>query len=200
MALTRRTLLMTAGATTAVLVAGGTTAAFAAGSAATASTSSVSASTVATSTVSATAATTTCAPGVGPLLRAASRSLTGDLHHLAHDTKAGKAADRAQIKQKALAGGYGVRMERVARIVAGETGSMPAALPASLKADLKTLRSDAKGSAARKAEAATIWSKALGGSYGSTVQSLAKDAKARVDQHCAASSSTGTGTGTGTGS
>lgn len=188
MALTRRTLLLTAGATTAVLVAGGTTAAYAAAPTASAPAAS-------TSTVSATAATTTCAPGVGPLLRAASRSLTGDLHHLAHDTKAGKAADRAQIKQKALAGDYGVRIERVARIVAGETGAMPAALPASLKADLKTLRSDARGSAARKAEAATIWSKALAGSYGSTVQSLAKDAKARVDQHCAASSATGTGTG-----
>jgi hypothetical protein len=175
MALKRRTVLVTAGAT-AVLVAGGTTAAFAAGT---------------TPTAAATASTATCAPGVAPLLRAAPRTLTTDLQHLAKDTGAGKARDRAEIRRKALAGAYGVRIERVARIVAGDTGALPATLPASLKADLKTLRSDARGSAARKAEAATIWSKALAGSYGTTIESLAKDAKARVDQRCAAKASTG---------
>jgi hypothetical protein len=169
MALKRRTVLITAGAT-AVLVAGGTTAAFAAGSTPT-PTASTSAS---------------CAPGVGPLLRALPRSLGTDLQHLAKDTKAGKAADRAAIRKKALAGGYGVRVERVARIVAGDGGKLTAALPASLKADLKTLRADAKGSDARKQEAAAIWSKALSGGYGTTIESLAKDAKTRVDQRCAA--------------
>jgi hypothetical protein len=176
MALPRRTVLITAGATAAVLVAGGTTAAFAAGT---------------TPTATATASSSTCTPGVGPLLRDASRSLGTDLQHLGKDAKAGKAADRAAIKKKALDGGYGVRIERVARIVAGETGRLPSALPASLKADLKTLRADAKGSDARKSEAATIWKKALAGSYGSTVESLAKDAKARVDQRCAPASGTG---------
>lgn len=170
MALPPRTLLLTAGATAAVLVAGGTTAAFAAGSTPT----------------STTASTATCAPGLRPLLRAASRSLSADLRHLAGDTTAGKAADRAEIRKKALAGDYGVRIERVARIVAGETGALPSRIPASLKADLRTLRADPKGSDARRAEAATIWSKALAGGYGPTIESLAKDAKVRVDQRCAA--------------
>ena len=180
MALPHRTLFLTAGAAAAVLVAGGTTAAFAAGT---------------TPTVtSTTASTSPCTPGLRPLLRAAPRSLTTDLQHLAKDATAGKAADRAEIRKKALAGDYGVRIERVARIVAGETGALPSTLRASLKADLKTLRADAKGSDARKAEAATIWTKALDGSYGSTIESLAKDAKARVDQRCAArAGSTGTG-------
>jgi hypothetical protein len=180
MALPPRTLFLTAGATAVVLVAGGTTAAFAAGSAPT--------------VASTTASSTTCAPGLRPLLRAASHSLGTDLQHLAKDSAAGKAADRAEIKKKALAGDYGVRIERVARIVAGETGALPSTLPAALKADLKTLRADPRGSDARKAEAATIWSKALAGDYGSTIQSLAKDAQARVDQRCAAgTASTGTG-------
>jgi hypothetical protein len=179
MALPPRTLFLTAGAA-AVLVAGGTTAAFAAGSAPTVASTTASAS--------------TCAPGLRPLLRAASRSLSADLQHLAKDTTAGKAGDRAEIRKKALAGDYGVRIERVARIVAGETGALPSTLPAALKADLKTLRADPRGSDARKAEAATIWSKALAGGYGPTIESLAKDAKARVDQRCAAGTpSTGTG-------
>jgi hypothetical protein len=176
MALKRRTMLVTAGATAAVLVAGGTTAAFAAGAG-----------------PSAAATTSVCAPGVGPLLGAASRSLAADLQHLGKDSKEHRAADRADIRKKALAGGYGVRIERVARIVAGETGKLPSTLPASLKADLKTLRSDAKGSDARAAEAAAIWKKALAGSYGSTIESLAKDAKARVDQRCAARTPDGSG-------
>jgi hypothetical protein len=178
MAPTRRTALVTAGATAAVLVAGGATAAFAAGPA---------------PIVRTTASTSTCVPGVAPLLRAASGSLATDLQHLAKDSAAGKAADRAAIRKKALAGGYGVRIERVARIVAGGTGALPASLPAALKADLKTLRADAKGSAARRAEAAAIWNKALTGSYGSTIESLAKDAKARVDQRCVSKAGSNTG-------
>jgi hypothetical protein len=181
MALTRRTVLLTAGATATVLVAGGTTAAFAAGSIPT------------VPTASSTSTTATCTPGLRPLLRAAPRSLATDLQHLATDAKTAKAADRAAIKKKALAGDYGLRIERVARIVAGDAGKLPAALPASLKADLKTLRADAKGSDARKAEAADIWQKALAGSYGSTIESLAKDAKARVDQRCAAHQGSGSG-------
>ena len=187
MALNRRSVLITAGATAAVLVAGGTTAAFAAGS-------------TPTTTASAAAAPAACAPGVGALLRAAPRSLRTDLQHLAKDTTAHKAADRAAIKAKALAGGYGIRVERVARIAGGDGGTLTAALPASLKADLKTLRADAKGSAARKEEAAAIWSKALSGGYGSSIESLAKDAKTRVDQRCAARTTSGSSTGTGTGS
>jgi hypothetical protein len=176
MAIRRRTVLATAGATAAALVAGGATAAFAVGTA---------------PSTAATSSTAACAPGVAPLLRAASRSLATDLQHLTKDGASGKAADRAAIRKKALAGGYGVRIERVARIVAGETGPLPAALPAALKADLKTLRSDPKGSDARRTEAAAIWSKALAGSYGSAVESLAKDTKARVDQRCAAKASNG---------
>ena len=175
MALPHRTLLLTAGATAAVLGAGGPTAAVAAGANPTGA--------------STTASTSSCAPGLRPLLRTASRSLGTDLQHLAKDSAAGKAADRAEIRKKALAGDYGVRIERVARIVAGETGALPSTLPASLKADLKTLRADPRGSDARKAEAATIWSKALAGDYGPTIDSLAKDAKARVDQRCAGSGS-----------
>ena len=191
MALKRRSVLITAGATAAVLVAGGTTAAFAAGT--------TPASTASASTAAAPAA---CAPGLGALLHAVPRSLRTDLQHLAKDATASKAADRAAIKAKALAGGYGIRLERVARIVAGDDdGKLTAALPASLKADLKTLRADPKGSDARKQEAAAIWSKALSGGYGSSIESLAKDAKARADQRCAARTSGGsTGSGGATGS
>ena len=69
------------------------------------------------------------------------------------------------------------------------------AMPTALKADLKTLRADPKGSDARKQEAAAIWSKALSGGYGSSIESLAKDAKTRVDQRCAARTPSGAGTG-----
>jgi len=179
MAIKRRTVLITAGATAAVLVAGGTTAAFAAGTTPTAAAT--------------TSASASCPTGVLPLLRAIPRSLGTDLKHLEQDSASGKAADRAEIKKKALAGDYGVRIERVARIVAGDSGKLTAALPASLKADLKTLRADAKGSDARKQEAAQIWSKALNGTYGTQIESLAKDAKARVDQRCAAKGSSGSG-------
>ncbi|HEY8319166.1 MAG TPA: hypothetical protein VIG76_10070 [Amnibacterium sp.] len=192
MTLKRRSVLITAGATAAVLAAGGTTAAFAAGSTPTTASSTASASGA--------AAPAACAPGVGALLHAIPRSLRTDLQHLAKDSASAKAADRATIKAKALEGGYGIRVERVARIVAGDDGKLTAALPASLKADLKTLRADPKGSDARKQEAAAIWSKALSGGYGSSIESLAKDAKTRVDQRCAARTTGGTGTGTGTGS
>lgn len=185
----KRTVLLTAGATAVVLAAGGTTAAFAAGTTPTAST-----------TVS-TTASAPCAPGVGALLRALPRSLGTDLRHLAKDGRSDKAADRADIRKKALDGAYGIRIERVARIVAGDGGRLTAALPASLKADLKTLRADPKGSDARKQEAAQIWSKALNGSYGTTIESLAKDARTRVDQRCAAKGAGSTGSGsTGSGS
>lgn len=179
----KRTVLLTAGATAVVLVAGDTTAAFAAGT------------TPSSPRTTTTAAATPCAPGVGALLRALPGSLHTDLQHLTKDSKADKAADRAEIKKKALAGGYGVRVERVARIVAGDGGKLTAALPASLRADLKTLRADPKDSDARKQETATIWSKALNGSYGTTIESLAKDAKTRVDQRCAAKGSGSTGSG-----
>ncbi|MGN6741808.1 MAG: hypothetical protein ACTHJL_00730 [Amnibacterium sp.] len=175
----KRTVLLTAGATAVRLAAGGTTAAFAAGTTPT--------------TTAATASATPCTPGLAPLLRALPHSLATDLRHLAKDAPSGKAADRAEIKRKALAGAYGIRVERVARIVAGDTGTLTAALPPALKADLKTLRADPKGSDARKQEAAQIWTKALSGGYGTTIESLAKDAKARVDQRCAAKQGSGSG-------
>lgn len=127
-----------------------------------------------------------CQPGVRALLRALPQSLKADLRHLRADAKGDRAADRAEIKKKALAGAYGGEIQRVAAIAAGSHGGLAAALPPALKADLKTLRSDAKGSAARKAEAATIWRKAIAGDYGATFESAAKRAEARVQQRCAA--------------
>ncbi len=170
----RRWALVAAGTAAVLLVGAGATAAFAAGT---------------TPTASTTASSSTCAPGVARLLRELPAGLTTDLQHLRKDTAANKPADRAAIKKKALAGGYGTRIERVARIAAGDRAKFAAALPASLKADLKTLRKDPAGSDARKQEAATIWNKALGGTYGSNIESLAKTAQTKVKAHCAAAGS-----------
>lgn len=156
-----------------VLVAAGTTTAFAAGSTPGAS---------ATPSASATCA----APNVGRLLQALPNSLKADLAKLRKDPKSAKAADRAAIKKKALAGGYGVQIGRVAGIVDGHPGTLASAIPAALKADLKTLRGEAKGSAARTAEVASIWSKAVAGTYGTTFETAAKQAQAKRAAHCAA--------------
>jgi hypothetical protein len=130
--------------------------------------------------------TATCEPRVGALLRALPRSLKTDLKHLRADAKTARAADRAEIKKKALAGAYGSEIQHVAGIAAGAHGRLGAALAPALKADLKTLRGDARGSEARKAEAATIVTKALAGDYGTTLQSAAKSAESRAQQRCAA--------------
>lgn len=144
------------------------------------------------STSTSTSSTTphACAPGVGRLLAALPGSLRADLKTLRTDPASKKAAERAEIKRKALAGDYGTQVERVSKIVAGDGGRIVSAIPAAMKADLKTLRADPKGSAARTAEAATIWKKAVAGSYGSTIESLAKDAQAHLQQRCTAGSTT----------
>lgn len=159
----------------AVLVAAGTTTAVAAGSTPSAS-----------STPSAVAAC--AAPGVGRLLQALPNSLKTDLATLRKDPKSAKAADRAEIKKKALAGAYGGQVGRVAHIVDGHPGALASAIPAPLRADLKTLRGDAKGSAARTAEVATIWSKAVAGSYGAALQTAAEQVRATRAAHCSAAS------------
>lgn len=171
-AVARHRVALAAGTAAVLLAGGGATAAFAASSSPIAPTAGVTAS--------------ACTPGIGALLRAAPRSLRTDLRHLRRDSAGDRAADRAAIRAKALAGGYGAELERLSRIVAGKDGATAAGLPAALKADLKTLRHDAKGSDARKEQVAQIWSKALAGSYGTTIESLAKDAKARADTRCAA--------------
>jgi hypothetical protein len=172
-ALRRRwVVLCTAGALVAA-VAGGTTAAMASTPAPPAA---------------ATAAVTeapSCAPHVGALLRALPRALKTDLKHLRTDAKADRRTDRAEIKRKALAGAYGAEIKRLAAIAAGSHGRLGAALPPALKADLKTLRHEARGSDARKAEAATIWKKALAGDYGSTFEAAAKAAQTRAQERCA---------------
>jgi hypothetical protein len=173
-ALRRRwVVLCTAGALVAA-VAGGTTAAMASTPAPPAA---------------ATAAVVTeapsCAPHVGALLRALPRALKTDLKHLRTDAKADRRTDRAEIKRKALAGAYGAEIKRLATIAAGSHGRLGAALPPALKADLKTLRHEARGSDARKAEAATIWKKALAGDYGATFEAAAKAAQTRAQERCA---------------
>lgn len=172
-ALRRRWAVLTTAGVAVALVAAGTTTAFAAGTAPAAS---------ATASASAGCA----APGVGRLLQALPNSLKADLTKLRKDPKSEKAADRADIKKKALAGTYGGQIGRVAHIVSGDTGKLATAIPAALKADLKTLRADAKGSDARKAEVATIWSKAVAGSYGATFESTAKQVQAKRAAHCSA--------------
>jgi hypothetical protein len=130
--------------------------------------------------------TATCEPRVGALLRALPRSLKADLKHLRADAKAARPADRSEIRSKALAGAYGSEIQHVAGIAAGSHGRLAAALPPSLKADLKTLRSEAPGSDARKAESATIVAKAAAGDYGPRFTAAAKSAQARAQQRCAA--------------
>lgn len=133
-------------------------------------------------------ATRTCEPHVRALLRALPRSLRRDLKHLRADAKTARPADRAAIKKKALAGAYGSEIQHVAGIAAGSRGKLAAALPPALKADLKTLRTEPRGSDARRAEAATIWKKAAAG-YGATFRAAAKSAEARAQHRCAARAS-----------
>jgi hypothetical protein len=164
------------------LVAGGAAVLLAGGGATAAVASTSAGSTPASPTAS-------CAPGVGRLLHALPASLNADLKHLRKDSAANKAADRAEIKKKALAGDYGVRYERVARIASGVKGGAASALPAELKADLKTLRGETKGSSARADQAAEIWKKAAAGDYGTRIEGLAKSARSAAEQRCAAKAS-----------
>lgn len=171
----RRTLLIASGTAVLLAVGGGTTAAFAASSDGTP-----------TTTPSAGA----CAVHLrAELLGAVPHQLKADLKTLRGEPEGQRAAERKAIATKALSGGYGDQVERVAHIVAGKKGtvrSVRASLPASLKADLKTLRATAPKSAARKAEAVKIEQKALSGGYGTTVQQRAETVQAKFQQLCSA--------------
>lgn len=184
--LRRRWAVLTTAGVAVVLVAAGTTTAVAASSTPSASPTPSASTLIASSTPNASARCP--APAVGRLLRALPNSLKTDLTKLRNDPKSAKAADRAEIKKKALAGAYGGRIGRVARIVDGHPGTLASTIPASLKADLKTLRGDAKGSPARRAEVATIWSKAVAGSYGPALQTAAEQVRAARAAHCSAPS------------
>lgn len=174
----RRAVLLASGAAVLLAVGGGTTAAFAASTA---------------STPAPTPTTTNCAVHLrAELLGAVPHQLKADLKTLRSEPKAQRAAERKAIKAKALSGVYGDEVARVAGIVSGGkvTGgtvkSVRAALPAAVKADLKTLRATAPKSAARTTEALKIEQKALSGAYGTAVQQRAQTAHAQFQQRCAA--------------
>lgn len=100
-------------------------------------------------------------------------------------------ADLKAIATKALDGGYGAPAEARAEFLKSHRGELKGIrpLPATLKADLTTLHSD-KGKAAKLAELKTIADRALGGDYGSKIQTLAQDVKAsRPWQSCTTSGS-----------
>lgn len=88
-------------------------------------------------------------------------------------------ADLKAVATKALDGGYGAGAEAKAKFLQSHKSELKGLrpLPASLKADLKTLHSE-KGKTAKVAEANTIADKALAGGYGTQLQTLAKDVKA----------------------
>ncbi|MGT2426560.1 hypothetical protein [Amnibacterium kyonggiense] len=115
--------------------------------------------------------------------------LKADLKKLRAEPKgAARAAERKAIREKALAGGYGARAGEVARVVGGGKAAKQALateLPASLRADLKTLRGEPKGTA-RRAEAEQIEQKALAGDYGTTIQTNVKTVQARFQAKCEA--------------
>jgi hypothetical protein len=121
------------------------------------------------------------------LLGAAPQELKVDLKKLRSEPKgAQRTAERTAIREKALSGAYGSGNERLAHIVAGSTAkSVRATLPAALKADLKTLRGQAKGTA-RQTEAKKIEQKALAGDYGTTIRSNATTVQARFQARCTA--------------
>ncbi len=100
-------------------------------------------------------------------------SLRADLTALRAIPKgADRRADAATIRGKALDGGYGAGAETLAKWRQANKGEKLRPLPANLKADLKTLHSDAK--ADKPTEAKKIVANALGGTYGATIQSFAK--------------------------
>ena len=173
----RRAVLLASGTVVLLAIGGGTTAAFAASSDG--------------STPTATPTSGTCAVHLrAELLGAVPQQLKTDLKTLRSEPKgAQRAAERKAIATKALAGGYGDQVERVAHVVAGRKGtvkSVLASLPAPLKADLKTLRATTPKSTARKAEAVKIEQKALARGYGTTVQQRAKTVQAKFQELCSA--------------
>jgi hypothetical protein len=95
-------------------------------------------------------------------------------------------ADAVTIRTKALDGGYGTAVEVKAEWRTANTGERLRPLPANLRADLQTLRSDAK--ADKPAEAKKIADGALAGTYGAKVESFAKAVQSStVWKDCAAS-------------
>ncbi len=112
--------------------------------------------------------------------RGAPKEMRADLKKARAEAKGPqRRADLKAIATKALDGGYGAGAEAKAKFLqthrADLKGLRP--LPASLKADLKTLHSE-KGRTAKVAEANTIADKALAGGYGAQIENLAKDVKA----------------------
>lgn len=173
----RRAIAIASGTVVLVAVAGGTTAAFAASS---------------EGTPTPAASPAACAVHLRAELRGSvPAALKADLKTLRGEPKgAERVAERKLIRQKALAGAYGQRAERVAHLVAGSAGAHTRTqLPAALKADLKTLRALEPKSDARKAERAKIEQKALAGDYGTTIQQHVKTVQARFQARCAAKSS-----------
>ena len=172
----RKAVLIASGAAVLLAVGGGTTAAIAATS---------------DGTPSASATPAACGVHLRAELRGATPSqLKADLKRLRSEPKgAARAAERKAIREKALAGAYGARAGEVARVVGGGKAAkqaLAAELPASLRADLKTLRSTTPKSAEQKAEAERIERKALAGDYGTTIEQHVKTVQARVQARCAA--------------
>lgn len=110
-------------------------------------------------------------------LLAAWKAVPADLRH---DLKAARAmapgkdrrADIKKIHDKALDGGYGAGVEAKAQWLKEHKGTHLRPLPASLKADLKSMHSDPKSK--RLADAEAIAAKAISGGYGATIESFAK--------------------------
>lgn len=98
------------------------------------------------------------------------KALRTDLKNARKADKADKAKDLADIRTKALDGGYGKVVEARVKDLKG----LDAKLPDSLKADLKTLHGE-KTKADKQKEADAIAQKALSGGYGADIQKLAKD-------------------------
>jgi len=165
----RKALLLASGTAVVLAVGGGTTAALAA---------------TGDSTPTASGTPAACGVHLRAELRGATPAqLKADLKTLHGEKKgADRAAERKAIRAKALAGGYGARAERLARVVGGGK----AAFPEALRADLKTLRATEAKSAERKAEAQKIEQKALSGGYGTTIQKNAQTVHARLQAKCAA--------------
>ncbi|MFD1722456.1 hypothetical protein [Amnibacterium endophyticum] len=175
----RRRVVVAAAGTAVVLAAGGgATAAFAA--------SGDSSPTTATPTAA-------CMPHLRAVLRGGvPAQLRADLKTLRGEPKADRAAERAKIRENALSGEYGTRVERLAHIVAGSSAKghgWAKALPASLRSDLKALRALPAKSDARKEKAQEIVQKAIGGGYGATIQTRAKAVQAKVQARCDAKAS-----------
>lgn len=170
----RRAVVLASGTAALLAIGGGTTAAFAAGSAPAPSASPAA-----------------CRVHLkAELLGATPHALQADLKTLRSMPKGAKrAAERKEIRTKALSGAYGAQTERLAHIVGGTKGAVKTAAaswPAALQADLKTLRATEPKSAARTAEAAKIEQKAIAGDYGTTIQTRAKTVRAAFQERCAA--------------